>query len=193
MIDAWVVEYNTDRPHQSLGRCTPVERVRRWRRPGRPCGLGVASDADVRGLWQQVRASTGPGRPSVYCSPGCRKAHERVLSRAMHSLAKDRFPADDDRLDAIQEALDDAQALARAWSDDGPALIQEPSPRARAALAGRVNKLEWMRDRARSVGGREAEQRRWAEEQRRWAAEQAEAEGRRRRLATGAARPPPGD
>jgi hypothetical protein len=25
-IDAWVVEYNTDRPHQSLGRCTPAER-----------------------------------------------------------------------------------------------------------------------------------------------------------------------
>jgi hypothetical protein len=26
VIDAWVVEYNTDRPHQSLGRCTPAER-----------------------------------------------------------------------------------------------------------------------------------------------------------------------
>ena len=26
MIDAWVVEYNTDRPHQSIGRCTPAER-----------------------------------------------------------------------------------------------------------------------------------------------------------------------
>jgi transposase InsO family protein len=25
-IDAWVVEYNTDRPHQSIGRCTPAER-----------------------------------------------------------------------------------------------------------------------------------------------------------------------
>jgi transposase InsO family protein len=25
-IDAWIVEYNTDRPHQSLGRCTPAER-----------------------------------------------------------------------------------------------------------------------------------------------------------------------
>jgi transposase InsO family protein len=25
-IDAWVVEYNTDRPHQALGRCTPAER-----------------------------------------------------------------------------------------------------------------------------------------------------------------------
>jgi hypothetical protein len=25
-IDAWVVEYNTDCPHQSLGRCTPAER-----------------------------------------------------------------------------------------------------------------------------------------------------------------------
>ena len=25
-IDAWLVEYNTDRPHQSLGRCTPSER-----------------------------------------------------------------------------------------------------------------------------------------------------------------------
>ncbi len=25
-IDGWIVEYNTDRPHQSLGRCTPAER-----------------------------------------------------------------------------------------------------------------------------------------------------------------------
>lgn len=25
-IDAWVVEYNTDRPHSSIGDCTPVER-----------------------------------------------------------------------------------------------------------------------------------------------------------------------
>jgi transposase InsO family protein len=26
VIDAWIVEYNTDRPHQSIGRCTPAER-----------------------------------------------------------------------------------------------------------------------------------------------------------------------
>lgn len=25
-IDEWIVEYNTDRPHQSIGRCTPAER-----------------------------------------------------------------------------------------------------------------------------------------------------------------------
>jgi transposase InsO family protein len=25
-IDGWIVEYNTDRPHQALGRCTPAER-----------------------------------------------------------------------------------------------------------------------------------------------------------------------
>ena len=25
-IDVWIAEYNTDRPHQSLGRCTPAER-----------------------------------------------------------------------------------------------------------------------------------------------------------------------
>jgi hypothetical protein len=25
-IDIWITEYNTDRPHQSLGRCTPAER-----------------------------------------------------------------------------------------------------------------------------------------------------------------------
>jgi transposase InsO family protein len=25
-IDAWITEYNTDRPHQSIGRCTPAER-----------------------------------------------------------------------------------------------------------------------------------------------------------------------
>jgi hypothetical protein len=26
VIDGWIVEYNTDRPHQALGRCTPAER-----------------------------------------------------------------------------------------------------------------------------------------------------------------------
>jgi transposase InsO family protein len=26
VIDGWIIEYNTDRPHQSLGRCTPAER-----------------------------------------------------------------------------------------------------------------------------------------------------------------------
>jgi transposase InsO family protein len=26
VIDGWIVEYNTDRPHQSIGRCTPAER-----------------------------------------------------------------------------------------------------------------------------------------------------------------------
>ncbi len=39
VIDAWVVEYNTDRPHQSLGRCTPVERF-----ATRPPDTGPALD-----------------------------------------------------------------------------------------------------------------------------------------------------
>jgi len=95
----------------------------------------------------------------------------------MKALARDSFPADD-KLADIEAALTDAETLGRAWDpEDGPPPLEPPSPRARAALASRVDRLRQMRDRAREVAGREAEQRRWAEEQRRWAAEQAEAEG----------------
>jgi len=38
-VDAWVQEYNTDRPHQSLGRCTPAERFAS--RPQGDSGLPV--------------------------------------------------------------------------------------------------------------------------------------------------------
>jgi transposase InsO family protein len=38
-IDTWLVEYNTDRPHQSIGRCTPAERF-----ATRPDDTGPALD-----------------------------------------------------------------------------------------------------------------------------------------------------
>jgi hypothetical protein len=38
-IDGWITEYNTDRPHQSLGRCTPAERF-----AARPADSGPALD-----------------------------------------------------------------------------------------------------------------------------------------------------
>ena len=44
-IDDWLVEYNTDRPHQSLGRCTPAERfVTRSSDPGPPLDLGALAE-----------------------------------------------------------------------------------------------------------------------------------------------------
>jgi transposase InsO family protein len=47
-IDAWVVEYNTDRPHQSLGRLTPAERFAA-RDPDRGPALRLDAVARHRG------------------------------------------------------------------------------------------------------------------------------------------------
>jgi transposase InsO family protein len=71
VINAWVDEYNTDRPHQSIGRCTPAERfaVGQTLDPGPPLDLTalstrrdgddwvsrrVASNGIVCVAWQQV-------------------------------------------------------------------------------------------------------------------------------------------
>ena len=70
VIDAWVVEYNTDRPHQAIGRCTPSERFATADAdPGPPLDLSaltqrrdgddwitrrVASNGIVCVAWQQV-------------------------------------------------------------------------------------------------------------------------------------------
>jgi transposase InsO family protein len=71
-IDAWVEEYNTDRPHQSLGRCTPAERFAAARpAAGPPLDLSVlagrrggddwvsrrvAGNGIICVAWQQVSA-----------------------------------------------------------------------------------------------------------------------------------------
>jgi transposase InsO family protein len=70
VIDAWVLEYNTDRPHQALGQCTPAERFHAATPdPGPELDLGalrdrrtgedwvtrrVASNGIVCVAWQQV-------------------------------------------------------------------------------------------------------------------------------------------
>jgi hypothetical protein len=46
-IDGWIVEYNTDRPHQSLGRCTPAERFATRRTDAGPA-LDLAALAERR-------------------------------------------------------------------------------------------------------------------------------------------------
>jgi transposase InsO family protein len=44
VVDAWVVEYNTDRPHQSIGNCTPAERfATRGAAPGPPLDVSALS------------------------------------------------------------------------------------------------------------------------------------------------------
>jgi len=69
-VDAWVVEYNTDRPHQSLGRCTPAERFATRTGDGGPVldlsalaerrvgddwiSRRVASNGVISVSWQQV-------------------------------------------------------------------------------------------------------------------------------------------
>jgi transposase InsO family protein len=47
VIDAWIIEYNTDRPHQSLGRCTPAERFA-TRTPDRGPALDLTALAERR-------------------------------------------------------------------------------------------------------------------------------------------------
>jgi transposase InsO family protein len=60
-IDAWIVEYNTDRPHQSIGRCTPVERfATRTPDTGPALDLGALAQRRTGDDWISRRvASTG--------------------------------------------------------------------------------------------------------------------------------------
>jgi transposase InsO family protein len=71
-IDQWVEEYNTDRPHQSLGRCTPAERFAARTAAGGPAldlsalavrrggddwvSRRVAGNGIICVAWQQVSA-----------------------------------------------------------------------------------------------------------------------------------------
>lgn len=51
VIDAWVAEYNTDRPHQSLGQCTPAERFHAVvPDPGPVLDLGALRDRRTGGF-----------------------------------------------------------------------------------------------------------------------------------------------
>jgi transposase InsO family protein len=60
-IDDWITEYNTDRPHQSLGRCTPAERfAARAADTGPALDLGALAERRVGDDWISRRvASTG--------------------------------------------------------------------------------------------------------------------------------------
>ncbi len=71
-VDEWLQEYNTDRPHQALGRCTPAERFSaRGLAAGPPLDLSalagrrggddwvsrrVAGNGIIGVAWQQVSA-----------------------------------------------------------------------------------------------------------------------------------------
>jgi len=76
VIDAWVIEYNTDRPHQSIGRCTPAERFAtrktRYRYRSRP---GTRPD----------RADRPPARPGLGHPAGRQQRHRlRCLAAGQH-------------------------------------------------------------------------------------------------------------
>ena len=61
-IDAWITEYNTDRPHQSIGRCTPAERFVTRAADIGPGRNGTAED------WTRYREelrNPPPRRPST--------------------------------------------------------------------------------------------------------------------------------
>jgi transposase InsO family protein len=61
VIDGWIVEYNTDRPHQALGRCTPAERfAARGPDPGPALDLSALAERRSGDDWISRRvASTG--------------------------------------------------------------------------------------------------------------------------------------
>jgi transposase InsO family protein len=46
VVNGWVHEYNTDRPHQSIGRCTPAERFAA-RDPGTGTGTGTGTSSGI--------------------------------------------------------------------------------------------------------------------------------------------------
>jgi transposase InsO family protein len=58
-IDDWIVEYNTDRPHQSLGRCTPAERfATRAQNAGPALELSVLADRRIGDDWVTRRVAS---------------------------------------------------------------------------------------------------------------------------------------
>jgi transposase InsO family protein len=68
-IDAWIVEYNTDRPHQSLGGCTPAERfAARAADPGPDLDLSALAERRTGDDWISRRVAAN-GIISVTSQP----------------------------------------------------------------------------------------------------------------------------
>ena len=81
VIDGWIVEYNTDRPHQALGRCTPAERFAARAADGGPAldlsalaerrtgddwiSRRVASNGVISVSWQQFSVGKHHGGEQV--------------------------------------------------------------------------------------------------------------------------------
>jgi transposase InsO family protein len=69
VIDGWVVEYNTDRPHQSLGGCTPAERfATRTADPGPDLDLRALAERRSGDDWISRRVASN-GIISVTSQP----------------------------------------------------------------------------------------------------------------------------
>jgi transposase InsO family protein len=59
VIDAWITEYNTDRPHQALGRCTPAERFATRTADGGPeVDLSALAERRVGDDWISRRVAS---------------------------------------------------------------------------------------------------------------------------------------
>src|SRR5687767_10236851 len=68
-IDAWITEYNTDRPHQALGRCTPAERFATRTADGGPAvDLTALAERRVGDDWISRRVASN-GVISVTSQP----------------------------------------------------------------------------------------------------------------------------
>ena len=69
VIDGWIIEYNTDRPHQSLGGCTPAERfATRTADPGPDLDLRALADRRGGDDWISRRVASN-GIISVTSQP----------------------------------------------------------------------------------------------------------------------------
>jgi hypothetical protein len=78
VIDGWITEYNTDRPHQSLRRCTPAERF-----AVRTTDTGPALDLTAlaqrrNGDWISRRVASNGVISDAQCSVGKRYGGELV-------------------------------------------------------------------------------------------------------------------
>lgn len=59
VIDSWIVEYNTDRPHQAIGRCTPAERfATRSADPGPALDLSALAERRTGDDWISRRVAS---------------------------------------------------------------------------------------------------------------------------------------
>jgi hypothetical protein len=69
-LDAWVHDYNNERPHQALEMAVPADRFRLVPETRDPSSVPVFSEEDQKGQWcSDVSAQTASSRSTLRCFP----------------------------------------------------------------------------------------------------------------------------